>query len=185
MRNAVAAVALPVAALAAVLAGCSSGTQSGAPGASSPGASSPGAAPTSVTSAPGATGSSGVNPTNAPVPPPVSISEQKPVVPPNVTPVAKERVDTTSLSDTYRDEAYVFGDGRDVEVFGMGGGCKEARAEVTGQSAEVVHITLVTITKQPAGTVCAQEIRQVPLTVRLDAPLGDRRLILESREETG
>jgi hypothetical protein len=177
MRHAVAAVVL--AAVTAVgLAGCSSGTQSGAPGSSD---SSSGAS-TTGTSAPGSTGSSGANPT---APPPVSISEEKPVVPPNVTPIAKEKVDTTTLSDIYRDEAYVFGDGRDVEVFGVGGGCKEARAEVTGQSAEVVQITLVTITKQPPGTVCTQEIRQVPLTVRLAAPLGDRRLVLESREETG
>ncbi|USX48136.1 hypothetical protein [Lentzea sp. HUAS12] len=177
MRNAVAAVALAV-----VLAGCSSGTQSGAPGSSSQGGSS------TATTAPGSSGtpgsSSGANPT-APAQPPVSISEEKPVIPPNVTPVAKEKVDTTSLSDTYRDEAYVFGDGRDVEVFGVGGGCKEARAEITGQSADVVQITLVTITKQPPGTMCTQEVRQVPLTVRLDAPLGDRRLVLESREETG
>ncbi|MFD9705721.1 hypothetical protein [Lentzea sp. NPDC059081] len=175
MRNAVAAVALAV-----VLAGCSSGT----PGAGSSGSSSSGAAPTTGTSAPGSTGSSGTNPTNAPAQPPVSISEEKPVIPPNVTPVAKEKVDTTSLSDTFRDEAYVFNDGRDVEVFGVGGGCKEARAEVTAQSAEVVQITLVTITKQPPGTMCTQEVRQVPLTVRLAAPLGDRRLVLESREET-
>ncbi|MEU0879794.1 hypothetical protein ABZ345_14400 [Lentzea sp. NPDC005914] len=177
MRNVVAAVALAVA-VSGALAGCSSGTQSNAPGSSS-GSSS--GAPTSGTSAPGSTGA---NPT-APVQPPVSISEEKPVVPPNVTPVAKDKVDTTSLSDTYRDEAYVFGDGRDVEVFGVGGGCKEARAEVSGQSADLVQITLVTITKQPSGTVCTQEIRQVPLTVRLDAPLGNRRLVLESREETG
>ncbi|KJK42285.1 hypothetical protein UK23_37855 [Lentzea aerocolonigenes] len=106
-------------------------------------------------------------------------------MPPNVTPVPKEKVDTTSLSDTYRAEAYVFGDGADVEVFGVGGGCKEARAEVSGQSADLVQITLVTITKQPPGKVCTQEIRQVPLTVRLAAPLGTRRLVLESREETG
>jgi hypothetical protein len=172
MRHVVAAVAL-----AAVLAGCSSGTQSSAPGSSS-------GAPTTGTSTPGSTGSSGTNPT-APVQPPVSISEEKPVVPPNVTPVPKEKVDTTSLSDTYRDEVYVFGDGRDIEVFGVGGGCKEARAEVSGQSADLVQITLVTITKQPPGTVCTQEIRQVPLTVRLAAPLGNRRLVLESREETG
>ena len=177
MRNAVAAVALAV-----VLAGCSSGTQSGAPGSSSQAGTS------TATTAPGSSGtpgsSSGANPT-APAQPPVSISEEKPVIPPNVTPVAKEKVDTTSLSDTYRDEAYVFGDGRDVEVFGVGGGCKEARAEITGQSADVVQVTLVTITKQPPGTVCTQEVRQVPLTVRLDAPLGERRLVLESREEIG
>lgn len=179
MRHVVAAVAL-AAVVTTGLAGCSSGTQSGAPGSSG----SSRVAPTTGTSAPGSTGSSGANPT-APVQPPVSISEEKPVVPPGVTPIPKEKVDTTTLSDTYRDEAYVFGDGRDVEVFGVGGGCKEARAEVTGQSAEVVQITLVTITKQPPGTLCTQEIRQVPLTVRLDAPLGDRRLVLESREETG
>ncbi|SMD13992.1 hypothetical protein [Lentzea albidocapillata] len=176
MRNAVAAVALAV-----VLAGCSSGTQSSAPGSGSSGTTPAG---TTAPGSSGTPGSSGANPT-APVQPPVSISEDKPVVPPNVTPVAKDKVDTTSLSDTYRDEAYVFGDGRDLEVFGVGGGCKEARAEVTGQSADVVQVTLVTITKQPAGTMCTQEIRQVPLTVRLDAPLGNRRLVLEAREEMG
>ncbi|RDI17411.1 hypothetical protein [Lentzea flaviverrucosa] len=176
MRNAVAAVALAV-----VLAGCSSGTQSSAPGSGSSGATPTG---TTAPGSSGTPGSSGANP-SAPVQPPVSISEEKPVIPPDVTPVAKDKVDTTSLSDTYRDEAYVFGDGRDVEVFGVGGGCKEARAEITGQSADVVQITLVTITKQPAGTICSQEIRQVPLTVRLDAPLGNRRLVLEAREETG
>ena len=174
MRNAVAA-----AALAVVLAGCSSGTQTGAPGS---GSSS--GAPTSGTATAPSVPGSGTNPT-APAQPPVSISEEKPVVPPNVTPVPKEKVDATSLSDTFRTEAYVFGDGRDVEVFGVGGGCKEARAEVTAQSAEVVQITLVTITKQPTGVACTQEIRQVPLTVRLAAPLGGRRLVLESREETG
>lgn len=106
-------------------------------------------------------------------------------MPPDVTPVPKEKVDATSLSETFRTEAYVFNDGRDVEVFGVGGGCKEARAEVTAQSAEAVQVTLVTITKQKPGMICTQEIRQVPLTVRLDAPLGGRRLVLESREEMG
>ena len=66
-------------------------------------------------------------------------------MPPNVTAVPKEKVDTTSLSETFRTEAYVFNDGRDVEVFGVGGGCKEARAEVTAQSAEVVQIALVVL----------------------------------------
>ncbi|MEU7480936.1 hypothetical protein AB0A63_33515 [Lentzea sp. NPDC042327] len=174
MRNVVAAVALAV-----VVAGCSSGGTSSAPGSSS----SSGAAPTG-TSAPG-TSTPGSSSPSAPVQPPVSISQEKPVVPPDVTPVPQEKVDSTSLSETFRTEAYVFGDGRDVEVFGVGGGCKEARAEVTAQSAEVVQVTLVTITKQPPGTVCTQEVREVPLTVRLDAPLGDRRLVLESREESG
>ncbi|WP_053738499.1 hypothetical protein [Nocardia sp. NRRL S-836] len=174
MRNVVAAVAL-----AALLAGCSSGGTSSAPGSSS------GTTPTG-TSAPGtSTPGSGSNAPSSPVQPPVSISQEPPVVPPNVTPVPKEKVDSTSLSDTFRTEAFVFNDGRDVEVFGVGGGCKEARAEVTAQSAEVVQVTLVTITKQPPGTICTQEIRQVPLTVHLDAPLGGRRLVLESREETG
>ncbi|ANZ34944.1 hypothetical protein BBK82_01495 [Lentzea guizhouensis] len=164
-----------------MLAGCSSGGTSSAPGS---GSSSVAPTGTSGTSAPG-TSAPGSGSPSAPVTPPVSISEEKPVIPPNVTPVPKEKVDSTSLSDTFRTEAYVFNDGRDIEVFGLGGGCKEARAEVTAQSAEVVQVTLVTITKQPPGTICTQEVRQVPLTVRLDAPLGDRRLVLESREETG
>ncbi|SDH13692.1 hypothetical protein SAMN05216553_116170 [Lentzea fradiae] len=176
MRNAVAVVAL-----AALLTGCSSGT----PGAGSQESGSPGSGSATGTSAPGSTGSSGTNPTDTTVRPPVSISEQKPVVPPDATPVPGDKVNATSLSDLYRAEAYVFGDGRDVEVFGLGGNCKEARAEVTAESAQVVQITLVTVTKQPPGTMCTHEVRQVPLTVRLSAPLGDRQLALDVREEMG
>lgn len=165
--------AIGVVALAVVLAGCGSGTQSGSSG--------PSSTSVQVTTGPGSSGSVVV-----PVPtPPVTISDTAVVVPPGVQEVPRERVDAGSLSDTYRREAYVFNDGRAVEVFGLAGGCKEAKAEVTGQSAEVVQITLVTITRQPSGTMCTQELRQVPLTVTLSAPLGDRRLVLESREETG
>lgn len=167
MRNVIGVVALAV-----VLAGCGS---SGTPSGSSPSSTS------SVTT--GGSGTSSAQPPAAT--PPVTISDTAVVVPPGVQEVPKERVDAGSLSDTYRRDAYVFNDGRDIEVFGLAGGCKEAKAEVTGQSAEIVQVTLVTITRQPSGTMCTQELRQVPLTVRLDAPLGDRRLVLESREETG
>ncbi|TWP49028.1 hypothetical protein FKR81_25455 [Lentzea tibetensis] len=169
MRNVIGVVALAV-----VLAGCGSGTPSS------------GSAPTSTSVV--MTGGSG-SPSSAtavPAPtPPVTISDTAVVVPPGVQEVPREKVDAGSLSDTYRRDAYVFNDGRDIQVFGLAGGCKEAKAEVTGQSAEVVQVTLVTITRQPSGTMCTQELRQVPLTVRLDAPLGDRQLALESREETG
>ncbi|GLZ34125.1 hypothetical protein Lesp02_63120 [Lentzea sp. NBRC 105346] len=165
---------LGVLALASVLlAGCSSG---GSPSGSS------GVSPTSSPGT-GGVGSSTVKP---PAPtPPVTISDTAVVVPPGVKEVPREKVDAGSLSDTYRRDAFVFNDGRDVQVWGVAGGCKEAKAEVTGQSAEVVQVTLVTITRQPSGTVCTQELKQVPLTVHLDAPLGDRQLVLEAREESG
>jgi hypothetical protein len=176
MRKAVAVVALALA-----LAGCGEAAQSGA------GAQSSSSAPVTTTTV---AGTPPVSSSSAAAPPPasapVSITGTSIVVPPGVQQVPADHVDASALPDYYTKQAWTFGNGRDVQVFGVAGGCKEAKAEVTGESADSVHITLVTVTTQPpSGAVCTQEIRNVPLVVHLSAPLGDRNLVLEARQENG
>jgi hypothetical protein len=173
MRNvAVRNAGLALAAL--VLAGCTGGSTSSAPppsgtsGASSPsGTSTSSSAPTTLSS---------------PVQPPPQ-SSAAPLPGPTEVPAAQ--VDGSTLSDLYKRQAWTSSDGRTLQVVGLGGGCKTASAEVTAQSADQVQITLVTTYYPPEGGVCTQEVHDVPLNVTLDAPLGDRRVVLEAREQTG
>lgn len=98
--------------------------------------------------------------------------------------VPPERIDANTLSDVYKREASVAADGRTVQVFSLAGGCKRASAEVEAQSADQVLITLVTTYYPPNGGACTEELSLVPVNVVLDAPLGDRRIVLEARERT-
>ncbi|GAA1311001.1 hypothetical protein [Saccharothrix xinjiangensis] len=182
MRNAKVAVAL--AALA--LAGCTGSTDPSS-GQSPDQSSNPGG---TTSSGPSTTLSSGV-PTSgsapgatepAPAPPPQGSAVP---LPGGETPVPTARVDGGTLPDTYERQVSTSADGRTLRVVGLAGGCKTADAEVVAQSADQVRITLVTTYYPPAeGAVCTQELRDVPLNVTLDAPLGDRTVVLESREDT-
>ncbi|MFI9817118.1 hypothetical protein [Saccharothrix variisporea] len=162
-----------VALAALALAGCTSGTPAGAPGGSS-------------TTQPTTTGSSVPlttlsSPTTVPQPPPQPSAEPLPGGP---TAVPAERIDASTLSDLYKKDVQASADGRTLRVLGLAGGCKRASAEVAAQAADQVRITLVTTYYPPNDGVCTQELYDVPLNVTLDAPLGDRRVVLESREDT-
>lgn len=180
MRNAKVAVsALVLLALAA----CTSTGSPGPSDTSSTGTSTASSQPSTTLSSPGSpTGPAQSRPTEVPPPPQTSAAP----LPGGSTEVPDGRVDGATLPDTYKREAWASADGRTVQVVGLAGGCKTASAEVTAQSADQVQITLVTTYHPPAGGgVCTEELRDVPLNVVLDAPLGDRRIVLESREQTG
>ncbi|RKT53410.1 hypothetical protein C8E97_1970 [Saccharothrix australiensis] len=104
---------------------------------------------------------------------------------PQARQVPADRVDAGALSDAYRRDVSVSADGRTVQVFSVSGGCKRASAEVEAQSADQVLITLVTTYYPASGEVCTEELFAVPVDVVLDAPLGERRIVLEARERTG
>ncbi|QFZ17537.1 hypothetical protein [Saccharothrix syringae] len=176
MRNVKVAVALAVLALA----GCTAGNESPAPGGTTSSSASTTLSPGSSTAP---TSGSRPGPTTpAPVPPPQSTP---PPLPGGETEVPGAQVDGGTLPDTYERQAWTSADGRVLRVVGLAGGCKTASAEVTAQSADQVRITLVTTYYPPAeGTACTQELRDVPLDVTLDAPLGDRLVVLETREQT-
>lgn len=124
-----------------------------------------------------------------------STTEAQPTAPPPQTTavpltggaseVPAAQVDASTLPDVFDKKVSSSADGRTVQVNGVGGGCKVASAEVTAQSGDQVLITLVTTYyPPPTGGACTQELRPVPLNVTLDAPLGSRRVVLESRDET-
>ncbi|GGP40467.1 hypothetical protein [Saccharothrix coeruleofusca] len=143
----------------------------------SPEPSAPGAVPPS---SPGSQPGSQPGRTGSAQPPQTSAA---PV--PDASEVPADRVDGSTLPDTYKQRVLVSGDGRTLQVIGLTGGCKNASAEVTAQSGDSVLITLVSTYYPPeGGGMCSQELRDIPLTVTLDAPLGDRRVILEAREQT-
>ncbi|WP_053717194.1 hypothetical protein [Saccharothrix sp. NRRL B-16348] len=168
MRNVKVAVAFTLLALA----GCSTTTGSAPPGESSSTVTTTGSpsAPTTLSSSGDA----------QPTPPPQRTSAA-PLEGP--TEVAAAQVDAGTLPDHYKRQAWTSADGRTIQVVGVGGGCRTASAEVTAQSGDQVLITLVTtVSTPPPGRNCTQELRDVPLNVTLDAPLGSRRLVLEARQ---
>ncbi len=174
MRNVKVAVAFSLLALA----GCSTTADNPPLGASSTAVTTTGT--TASPSAPTTLSSSVDAPPTAP--PPQSSATPLEGGP---TEVSATQVDGGTLPDHYKRQAWTSSDGRTVQVVGVAGGCKTASAEVTAQSADQVSITLVTTYYPPAeGVMCTQELRDVPLNVTLDAPLGSRRIVLESREES-
>ncbi|WP_158840146.1 hypothetical protein [Saccharothrix deserti] len=173
MRNVKVAVALALLALA----GCSSST-SNAPLGSSPSSTTT----TTTTSSAVSTTLSSPDETQPPAPPPQTTAAPLAGGP---TEVPAAQVDGGTLPDTYKRQAWTSSDGRTVQVIGLAGGCKTASAEVAAQSGDQVLITLVTTYHPPpGGGLCTQELRDVPINVTLDAPLGSRRLVLEAREDT-
>ena len=171
MRNVKVAVAFSLLALA----GCSTTTDNAPPGESSTAVTTTGSS-----SVPTTLSSSGDAPPTAP-PPQTSAAALEG----GPTEVSAAQVDGGTLPDHYKRQAWTSADGRTVQVVGTAGGCKTASAEVTAQSGDQVSITLVTTYyPPPEGVMCTQELRDVPLNVTLDAPLGSRRIVLEVREES-
>ncbi|QFZ17536.1 hypothetical protein [Saccharothrix syringae] len=104
-------------------------------------------------------------------------------VPPGAREVPKERVDAGALAEDAPKTVWTEGDGSTVGVIAQEAGCGKASVEVAEQGAEVVHVVLVETT--PADQqVCTMDIRFPPMTAKLDAPLGDRRVVLTSRQDT-
>ncbi|WP_199443242.1 hypothetical protein [Umezawaea beigongshangensis] len=172
------------------LTGCGGDERPGAAGASptstTPSASSAssGASATAGTSAPadpsarepGSTAGS-----QAPRPP---ASGAPPVeVPPDAKDVPRERVDTGALPDGAVQRVVTARDDRSVTVVATTGACDDATSELTAESAQVVQVTLVTWSTLPADGVCTAQAVERSFTQQLAAPLGDRRLVVEMREE--
>ncbi len=175
------------------LAGCSDDVEVFGSGGSSSTAPAPSSGPSSGSASPSASGlppgsatlpSSNVRPpgqSTVPAQPPQSSATPLPGGSSDVPPA---RVDGTVLPETYKTQVQVGSDGRTLVVVGQAGGCKTASAEVTAESSDQVMITLVTTYYAPSGGgVCTQEIRDVPLNVTLTAPLADRRIVLEARQD--
>ncbi|MFI9006213.1 hypothetical protein ACIGNX_03135 [Actinosynnema sp. NPDC053489] len=161
------------------LAGCT--TEANAPfGQSSTRAATTGssAAPTTLSSTTGTT--TGSTSGSQPMPPPPQTSAAP--LEGGPTEVPPTQVDSGALG--YQGQAWTSADARTIRLNGSEGGCDRVRAEVTAQSGDQVLITLVTTKYTDVAAACTADLRDVPLNVTLDAPLGSRRITLETREET-
>jgi hypothetical protein len=119
-------------------------------------------------------------PTSGPVETPAVPPDTDPMFPrppAGVTIVPEAKVDSSALPNGYPRVVWTEGDGTTIGVFGQAGGCTEATAEMAEQTTERV-IVVITETTTSTGP-CTMEILYPPLTVKLDAPLGDRTVVLE------
>ncbi|WP_245733931.1 hypothetical protein [Lentzea jiangxiensis] len=101
-------------------------------------------------------------------------------VPPDGTPVTK--LDANGLASDYPRTVWTQGDGKTVGVVAQEAGCGKASASVLEQNASTVKIELLEtlpLTKE----MCTMDIRFPPLTVQLSEPLGERTVVLTSRQE--
>lgn len=117
--------------------------------------------------------------------PPVSIENGEPVVPAGVTQVPSAQVDASAVPEYYdhRGVVWSFDDGRALQAFAMAtSGCDGAEASLTGETSAEVRIELRPLPQAqggPAdGKMCTTVMTPRPVTVALDAPLGDRTVVL-------
>lgn len=118
--------------------------------------------------------------------PPPSSSEPSPEpIPGNPTPpaggtaVPARQVDAAALPDGHPRLVWTRDGGRTVGVYGQEGGCSSVRADLLEQSGTAVRIGLVETI--PTTGPCTMDLRFPPVSVRLDEPLGERTVLLESR----
>ncbi|MBY8849899.1 hypothetical protein [Saccharothrix longispora] len=103
-------------------------------------------------------------------------------VPPEGEEVPAEKI-TASVPEGTPTTVWTEEDGTVLGAIGQEGGCTRASLEITEQTAQAVKVVLVETT--PADQqVCTMDIRYPPLTAKLDAPLGDRRVELSTRQVT-
>jgi hypothetical protein len=68
-----------------------------------------------------------------------------------------------------------------VVATGQEGGCSKVRVESSEQTPDQVKIRLVEETPDPPG-ICTMDLRYPPMTVKLDAPLDKRKVVVEQRD---
>ncbi|HWO64358.1 MAG TPA: hypothetical protein VNO31_30425 [Umezawaea sp.] len=102
--------------------------------------------------------------------------------PPNGgTQVPLTQVDAAALAEDYPRSVWTEGDGTVIGAIGQEGGCSKVTLQVAEQSATSVHLDLVE-TLPAEQQMCTMDIRFPPLTGKLDAPLGQRTVVLTSRK---
>ncbi|MFB9430801.1 hypothetical protein [Streptoalloteichus tenebrarius] len=123
--------------------------------------------------APPAGGSSSTSATSEP--PDADVPTPKP--PGGGRALPQDRVDASALPDGYPRLVWLEGeDGKTLGAYGQEGGCGRVDAKVTEQTPQRVRI-LFTETVPTSGP-CTMDLRYPPRTVTLDAPLGDRQVVL-------
>jgi len=132
-------------------------------------------------------GSGGTDPQLSVSAPPSSTAPSAPDIAPGEPPpnggtqVPLTKVDAAALPEQYPVSVWTEGDGAVIGVIGQEGGCSKVTAQVAEQSATSVHVELVE-TLPAEQQMCTMDIRFPPLTAKLDAPLGERTVVLTVRQ---
>ncbi|GAA3851880.1 hypothetical protein GCM10022243_16970 [Saccharothrix violaceirubra] len=96
--------------------------------------------------------------------------------------VPPAKVDAALLPEQLPRTVWTEGDGSVLGVIGQEGGCSKASVEVAEQTSTKVKLVLVeTVPKEEK--MCTMDIRFPPLTAKIDAPLGDRQVVLAHRQD--
>lgn len=107
---------------------------------------------------------------------PVKPGAQQP--PPGSTPLPSAQLDSTKLPADYPREVFVTADGKALYFRAEEGGCGHASAEVAQQDARQVAINVTELQSSRKGQMCTMDIRYPLISVPLDDPLGNRKVIL-------
>jgi len=119
--------------------------------------------------------------------PPVTIGANGPVVPAGVTEVPAAQVDATALPQyvEFGNKVWQYDDGFSLQLFAAASsGCTGAEAVVVDQSADAVKIVVRPLDQpqggRPDDSMCTQVMTPVPVSVALDQPLRDRKVLLSA-----
>lgn len=103
-------------------------------------------------------------------------------VPPGAKEVPKAKVDATAVPEDRPRTVWTEGDGSTLGLVAQEAGCGKASVEIAEQGPQVVKVVMVETTPKDAQ-VCTMDIRYPPLTAKLDAPLGERAVVLTTRQD--
>ncbi|RKT53409.1 hypothetical protein [Saccharothrix australiensis] len=129
-------------------------------------------------------GSGGPTLTTAPSSPsPTTEPEFESPVPPGAKEVPPDKLDASAVPEGTPRTVWSEGDGSTLGLIGQEGGCGKAGVEIAEQGPQTVKLVMVETTPADAE-VCTMDIRYPPLTAQLDAPLGERSVVLSTRQDT-
>ncbi len=97
--------------------------------------------------------------------------------PPRGRALPPAQVDSSALPPSYPRLVWTQDDGRPVGLYGQEGGCTHVHADLREQTPRLVRVALVKIAAK--SSPCTMDLRFPALAVQLDAPLGDRTVVLE------
>ncbi|MFI7674492.1 hypothetical protein [Actinophytocola sp. NPDC049390] len=95
--------------------------------------------------------------------------------------VPTAQIDDSSLPKGYPQLVWTEDEGTSIGVVAQEGGCGKASVEIPEQSDKQVVVLMVeTIPAKPQA--CTMDLRYPKITSELDAPLGDRTVVLKSEQ---
>ncbi|WP_459717328.1 hypothetical protein [Actinophytocola sp. KF-1] len=97
------------------------------------------------------------------------------------TKVPTAQIDDSALPKGYPQLVWTEDDGTSIGVVAQEGGCGKASVEIPEQTDEQVVVLMVeTVPAKPQA--CTMDLRYPKVTSELDAPLGDRTVVLKTEQ---